>query len=180
MRKSKYLLRDSDQSGFTYRNIDLVKDHGSLVGPDEFDMPPPSNKSLGGEGVTLNPDARINSTSYAALNERTTQNVTPASGVTFIQLPDSQDKYDVNNQWIYISGASSLTNITSNPQISAGYQNSIITLQGVSNNVILENSTGLVMTRPFNMGSGGIISFIYNATDNLWHELSRSNINGGM
>ena len=180
MRKSKYKLADSDRSGFTYKEIDLVKDKASKVGPDEFDMPPPSNKPMGGEGVILNPDARINSTSYVALNSRTTQVVTAAGGITFIQLPDSQDKYDINNQWIYVAGAEAVTNLSGNPQISAGYQNSIITLQVVSNRIILENSNGLAMTRLFNQGSGGIISLMYNSTDNLWHELSRSNYDGGM
>jgi len=180
MKKSKYKLKDSDRSGFTYKEIDLVKDKGSLVGPDELDMPPPSNKPTGGEGIVLNPDARINSTSYAALNSRTTQLVNSSNGITFLDPSDSQNKFDLNNQWFYVAGVTAITNIVSNPQISAGYQNAVITLQCVSNRIILENSSGLVMPRLFDMDSGAILNLIFNATDNLWHEVSRSHINGGL
>jgi len=179
-KQSKYKLRDSDRSGFTFKEIQLVKDKSSLVGPDEFDMPPPSNKPTGGEGIVLNPDARINSTSYAALNSRTTQLVNSSNGITFLDPYDSQNKFDINNQWFYVAGLTATTNIAANPQISAGYHNAVITLQCVSNKIILENSAGLVMPRIFNMDSGAIINFIFNATDNLWHETSRSHINGGV
>ena len=49
-RVSRFKKRDSDRSGFTYKEIRLVDDEGSLVGPDEFDTPPPSNFPIGGEG----------------------------------------------------------------------------------------------------------------------------------
>lgn len=177
---SKVKLKDSDRSGFTFKEIELVKDNGSLVGPDEFDMPPPSNKPTGGEGVILNPDARQNSDSYSAINLRTTQVITAGGGITFVDNYDSQNKFDTNNQWIYIAGASSLTQVTANPQISAGYHNAIFTVQAVSNQIILTNSSGLVLRGNYNMSSGAILSLIYNATNNLWYELSRSNINGGL
>lgn len=178
-RKSKYKLHDSDRSGFTFKEIELVKDKGVLVGPGEFDSPPPSNKSLGGEGIILNPDARVNATtSYSAINIRTTYTVTAAGGITFVQNTDSQQKADINNQWIYVSGSTATVNITANPQISAGYQNAIITIQCVSNSIILEDGNGLNLPTLFNMDSGSIINLIYNATDNLWHETSRSHITG--
>lgn len=185
-RKSKYKLKDSDRSGFTFKEIELVKDKGHLVGPDEFDMPPPSNKSTGGEGVVLNPESRMNgTTSYAATTSRYTEFVTASGGIVFVQIPDSQGKFDTNNQWIYAAGVSATTDISVNPQISRGYQNSLITIQCVSNNIVLENSNGLVINRSlngsriFNMNSGSIITLIFNATDNLWHETSRSHFNGG-
>lgn len=177
---SKYKLKDSDRSGFTFKEIVLTKDNGQSVGPDEVDMPPPSNKSTGGEGVVLNPDMRQNSDSYAAINSRLTQVISAAGGITFVDNYDSQNKFDTNNQWIYIAGASSLTNVTANPQISAGYHQALFTVQAVSNTILLENSNGLVLRRNYNMSSGAILNLIYNATDNLWHEVSRSNINGGI
>lgn len=179
VRKSRYRLKDSDRSGFTFKEIELVKDKGILVGPDEFDTPPPSNKSLGGRGILLNPDARQNSEDTSALNSRTTQFVTAAGGITFVQNYDSQSKFDINNQWIYIAGSLATVNITANPQVSAGYQNAIFSIQCVSNNIILENGSGLSLRRLINMDSGAILNLIYNATDNLWHETSRSHINGG-
>lgn len=177
---SRYKLKDSDRSGFTYKEIVLTTDNGHLVGPDEIDMPPPSNKPTGGEGIVLNPDARSNSDSYQAVNSRTTSIVTPSGGITFQDNYDSQDKFDYNNQWIYIAGVSSQTVVTANPQVSAGYHQAIFTIQCVSNNIVLSNSNGLVMRGIYNMSSGSILNLIYNGTNNLWYEVSRSNFNGGL
>ena len=48
--KRRFLLRDSDQSGFTYFRRELVKDGPWLVHPSEKDVPPPSKEPLGSEG----------------------------------------------------------------------------------------------------------------------------------
>ena len=173
-KRNEHKLKDSDRSGFTYKEIELVKDKGVLVGPGEFDAPPPSNQSTGGEGDIDRSGIRANSDSYEAINERPTQIVTAAGGIVFPTVPDSQGKADPNNSWIYVAGQSASINISKDPQITPGRQNSILTVQCVSNNLILEDGTGLSMPRLFNMDSGGIINFIYSATDNLWHETSRS------
>lgn len=175
-KQKRYRLRDSDRSGFTFREIELVKDKGALVGPDEFDAPPPSNQSTGGEGDIDRSGIRANWDTYTATNSRPSQSVSPSSGIRFNLLPDSASKKDPNNQWIYISGVSSTTVLSVNPQITRGLQNSIITLQCISNNVILKTGSGLSLNRMFNMDSGAILNLIYNATDNLWHETSRSHI----
>lgn len=177
-KQKRYRLRDSDRSGFTFKEIELVKDKGSLVGPDEFDAPPPSNQSTGGEGDVDRSGIRANWDTYTATNSRPSQVVSPNASISFNIIPDSADHADPNNQWIYISGISSNTVMATSPQISRGYQNSIITLQCISNNVILKTGSGLSLNRLYNMSSGSILSLIFNATDNLWHETSRSNING--
>lgn len=173
-KQKRFKLRDSDRSGFTYKEIELVKDGSLLVGGDEFDAPPPSRQSTGGEGECDRSGIRANWDSFAPVDIRPTYIVTAAGGITFPIIPDSQGKTDPNNSWIYIAGATVSVDINSNPQISAGRQNSILTVQCVSNNVILENGNGLSMPRHFRMDSGAIINYIYNATDNLWHETSRS------
>lgn len=181
MSKTKrYRLRDSDRSGFTFLEVELVKDKGSLVGPGEFDSPPPSNQSTGGEGEFNRSGIRANSDSFNAVVLRPIQTVTPSGGILFPTVPDSQGKTDPNNSWVYVAGASSLTDVTVNPQVSAGRQNSIITVECVSNNIVLETGSGLSLRALFNMSSGSILNLIYNATDNLWYETSRSSVNGGV
>ena len=177
-KQKRYKLRDSDRSGFTFREIELVKDNGILVGPSEFDAPPPSRQSTGGEGEFDRSGIRADWESYNAVNDRSAQVVSAAGGITFPTVPDSQGKTDPNNSWIYVAAASSEINITADPQITIGRQDSIITVQCTSNNVILESGSGLSLSRIFNMDSGSIINLIYNATDNLWHETSRSHVDG--
>lgn len=173
-KQKRYKLRDSDRSGFTFKEIELVKDGSLLVGPDEYDSPPPSRASTGSEGELNRAGIRANWESYEAVEERQTYLVTAGGGILFPTVPDSQGKSDPNNAWVYVAGASATINISANPQISSGRQNSIITVQCVSNNVILEDGNGLSLRRVFNMDSGSIINLIYNATDNLWYETSRS------
>lgn len=172
-KQKRYKLKDSDRSGFTYKEIELVKDHSFLVGPNEFDSPPPSNQSTGGEGDVDRTGIRANWDTYTAVEERPVQIINASASIVFPTVPDSMGHTDPNNSWIYISGITGSVNLTVNPQITPGRQNSIITVQCISNNVILENSNGLVMPRLFNMDSGSILNLIYNATDNLWHETSR-------
>jgi len=177
-KQKRYKLRDSDRSGFTFKEIELVKDGSILVGPGEVDAPPPSRQSTGGEGELDRSGIRANWDSYAPVEERPVQLVTAAGGILFPTVPDSQGKTDPNNSWVYVAGVSAITNLTVNPQVSAGRQNSIITIQCVSNNIILENGSGLSLRRIFNMDSGAIINLIHNATDNLWYETSRSHETG--
>lgn len=173
-KQKRYKLRDSDRSGFTFKEIELVKDGSILVGPNEYDSPPPSRQSTGGEGEMDRSGIRANWDTYDPVNSRTTYVISAGGGITFPTVPDSQGKSDPNNAWIYIAGASAAVDITKNPQISAGRQNSIMTVQCVSNSVLLQNGSGLSLRRHFNMDSGAIINLIYNATDNLWYETSRS------
>lgn len=177
-KQKRYRLKDSDRSGFTYKEIELIKDKGNLVGPGELDTPPPSNQSTGGEGDMDRSGIRANWDTYDAVEARPTQIVTAGGGIVFPTVPDSQGKVDPNNAWVYVAGSSANTDISKNPQVSAGRQNSIITIQCVSNNVILENGNGLSLPRLFNMDSGSILNLIYSATDNLWHETSRNSETG--
>lgn len=77
--KRKFLLRDSDRSGFKHFRKDLIKQGGLqarspryggaggiLIHPDERDESPPSSESLGGEGDGNAVDLRAdrNNTKY--------------------------------------------------------------------------------------------------------------------
>jgi hypothetical protein len=58
LEKRKYLLKDSDRSGFTHYRRELVKDGAVLVHPDEKDDPPPHPHYIGGEGERGTSDSR--------------------------------------------------------------------------------------------------------------------------
>ena len=60
----KFLKRDSDRSGFTYKRRDLVRDEGWLVHPDEKDEPAPHPRFIGGEGEINKGEIRANRTAY--------------------------------------------------------------------------------------------------------------------
>jgi hypothetical protein len=168
--------RDSARSGFTYKEIRLVDDNGFLVGPDEFDAPPPSTKSLGGEG-DISGDPRPNSTTYTTPSavDRQTRYVT-ASGISASEDINIDDGNPVSAGWLYIAGSNQNITITANPQISRGRQNQILTLQCVGSSVLLSNGNGLNLRTHFNMDSGAIINFMYSVTNNLWNETSRSHM----
>ena len=176
-RSKRYKLRNSDRSGFTEKEISLVYDKGSLVAPDEYDTPPPSDIPLGGEG-DISGDPRANSaTSYATPSGQGfgVQYITALGGISFVNGDDSDGDPNDNLGWVYVSGSNSTIDITKDSQISAGAQNDIITVEGVGSGVILQTGSGLLLRSPsFLVDSGAIISFFYSQTDNLWHETSRS------
>lgn len=180
-KSQRYLLRDSDRSGFTYRYVELIKDNGFLVGGDEFDAPPPSNRLYPGEGGVSPGFTRQNYTTYTTPSGLgiTTQTVTPSGGVTLSFSPDNSN-FQIRNPisaFEYLTGASSTTVITKNPQIAAGQHGDKICLECVGSTIILSNNSGVQLyTSIFKMTSGSIINLIYNATDSLWHEMTRGSI----
>jgi len=177
-KKKRYLLRDSDRSGFTYKEIELVNDKGFLVGGDEFDTPPPSNRLYPGEGDISPGFTRQDSTSYQTPSGlgKLTQVVTPAGGISLIFFPDNSN-FQIRNPisaWEYIVGTANNTVITKNPQLTAGQQNDKVCLECVGSSVVITNARGIQLYTPvFNMNSGDLLNLIYNATNNLWYETSR-------
>ena len=174
-RKKRYLLRDSDRSGFTYRDVELVSDDGHLVGLDEYDAPPPSEKLYPGEGDVSPGDVRANDTSYSAPITRPTQVIAPADQINLVFQKDNSN-FDIKNPLtlFYVSGASSLTVLTSNPQIPPSAHGDKICIECTSNNLVLQNGNGLrLYSSTINMDSGYLVNLIYNATDGLWCETSR-------
>ena len=76
--KRKYLLKDSERSGFTYFKRELTKDGIWWVHPDEKDEPPPHPKFIGGEGDKNRGESRTYSdrTSYPTLKPGIWQELT--------------------------------------------------------------------------------------------------------
>lgn len=170
----RFKKRDSDRSGFTYKEIQLVKDEGFLVGPDEFDAPPPSRISLGGEG-DISGDPRPNSTTYTTPSDvdKPVRYVT-AAGISFTEDINADDSNPVNQGWLYISGSNQNVTVTANPQIPAARHGQMLTLQCIGSSVLLNSGNGLSLRTHYNMDSGAILNLFYSATNNLWNETSRS------
>lgn len=171
----RFKKRDSDRSGFTHKEVELLNDKGSLVSVDEYDTPPPSDKSLGGEGEVSPGVIRTNSTSYDTPTDSQMKTVYLGASST---IPGTPSMADLNNiamqNYIYICGSASDVVLVSNPQVGRGaYNQQTLILQCVGSSVTLINGNGLDLKKGFLMTSGSILNLIYSQTDNLWHETSR-------
>lgn len=176
LRKKRYLLRDSDRSGFTYRNVELVSDEGFLVGGDEFDTPPPSKKLYPGEGDVSPGDTRANYTDYSnqPVNYANMQVVDTNSTISLNKHTDNAGNYTYNKSIVYLAGSSETTQLATDPQIASSNHGDFLTLQGGSNAVVIVNGSGVrLYSSYFKMESGAIINLIYDATNGLWCETSR-------
>ena len=173
-RVSRFKLRDSDRSGFTFKERSLVKDGAWKVGGDELDVPPPSKRSLGGEGdinqgdaLTSN-DFQIGDLATPAAYDNPTNYITAAGGIVASKV----------HPWMYVVGSLDNISITINPQISAGVEGQQLTLVGVGSIVTLSHNTGLSLadSRPYRVDSGSIIVFIYTSGggSSIWTERSRT------
>jgi len=174
LRKKKYLLRDSDRSGFTHRNVELFNDNGHLVSSDEFDAPPPSNRLYPDEGGVSFGDVRSNPTDYSNQTPSTVQYLNTASTISLNHGVDNAGAYTFNKSIVYVSGSNDTVVLDSDPQISASVQSDILTIQGAGSSVILKNGSGLrLYSNILRLDSGSLVTFFYDATGGLWCETSR-------
>jgi len=173
--QSRFKKRNSDRSGFTFLERELIRDNGSLVGPEEFDSPPPSNEPLGGEGDISPGDVRANDQSTETPDDKKIpiQYVTAGGGVTATRKVYNSSQEVLSSNFIHIVGSNQTVDITANPQISAGSEGDKLTLLCVGSNVILNDGNGLSLRKTFNMDSGAIINLYYTSANTVWHELSR-------
>ena len=180
LRKKKYLLRDSDRSGFTHKNIELFSDNGSLVSGDEYDAPPPSDRLYPGEGEVSPGDARSDYTYYGIQSSQiaVTQVVNTASTISLNRQVDNAGQYTSTKSVVYVAGSNEAVTLSSNPQIAVSEHADIITVNGAGSAVILRNGSGLRLYSSFlRLDSGSMATFIYNSTDSLWCETSRMSPN---
>lgn len=176
LRKKRYLLRDSDRSGFTHRNIELFLDNGHLVAGDEFDAPPPSDRLRPDEGGISEGDVRSNPFDYSnqPANYAVTQVLNSDATVSLNHKVDNAGQYDYDKSTVYISGSNAVTTLASNPQIANSFQGDLLTVQGAGTAVILRNGSGLRLYTSFlRLDSGTIATFFYDATGGVWCETSR-------
>lgn len=185
-RSRRFKKRESDRSGFDYREVELVFDDGGfgtdsnagvLVGPDEYDTPPPSNISLGGEGEISPGDTNPFYLSYTSnVISRQTQFLTTTTASQILASPEQAYLLQqAMRNWIWISGSLNVITLTSNPQVTVGKEGDTLAIQCVGSGVTLVNSNGLALTggQPFSMTSGSIICLYYSSGTAIWRETSR-------
>ena len=176
-RNKRYKKRVSDRSGFDYLERELIKQGGLLVGPDEYDTPPPSNISLGGEGdSTIPTDARTDYTSWATDSSQLTvvQYVTTASSISTYKRYDKSGQRNFNQEIVYIAGSNSTMTLASNPQVAASMEGDRCTIESVGSAVTLVDGNGLSLRKEFRMDSGALINLYYTTGGSVWNEVSRS------
>ena len=173
-KKTRFLKETSDRSGFDNWSYDgktfnkrweSVRQDGSKIAPEEYDVPPPSNIPLGGADISGTPRTNSLTTDVPSISEQTILYITAAGGISINDEP-----------WILISGSSQAVTLTADPQVSAGRAQQILGIECVGSSVTLVNSSGLALHagRRFLMDSGAIVVLMYDGTDNLWRETSRS------
>lgn len=147
-----------------------IRDNGIQVAPDEFDQPPPSTKPLGGEGE-IGTGARNNSSSLTPENLIGVQYLTSSSKIS----------WTTENVPMQVTGSNQAVTLGANP-INPGTPYLYISIMGVGSNVTINSGNGVTfdfINRPsITLGSGGIATLIYNATDSTWHVTS-FNAQGG-
>ncbi len=154
-----------------------VLDKGLKVAPSSFDSPPPSKRSLGGEG-DISGDPRANSDFATPSNV----NIIPPQSVNVVVSVNSSSSIAWNTEPVVLI-APALANQTMavSPQVVPGTQSQQITLQCVGSNVTLLNGSGLTLYTPtYLMKSGSLINLFYSQTDNTWHETSRGTLFGDL
>ena len=143
---------------------------GLKVSPLSYDTPPPSKKSLGGEG-DVSGDPRSNS------NPGTPSNVyvIPPESVKVIVTVTSSNSINWNtNPIVYIYSTTNLA-MAVNPQFVPGKHGQLIAVECVGSSITLKNGSGLIFdfsATQIRMDSGGIATLFYNATDSTWHVTS--------
>ena len=168
---SRFLKFTSDRDGFDDMRVAMLKDGSSIVNPDEYDTPPPSKKSLGGEGDIAQGELRQDGTSTdtPSGSDNPTVYITAAGGITPSTHP-----------FMLVVGSNSNVTISANPQIVRGKQNQILTLFGTGSSITLQNGNGVATmgSSILVLNSGYVATFIYNTGGTVWQETSRDRVGG--
>ena len=173
---SKYKKRVDDRTGFDQYEISMVKEGPWKVSPSEFDTPPPSKKSLGGEGDVAQGEARIGAdwssisdTDTPATSDTPTTFITAAGGIT----------PSFAHPFMRVAGSNSNITLSANPQIVVGREKQILTLAGVGSSITISNGSGVALmgSSLLVIQSGVTATFYYTTAGNVWWETSR-NIGG--
>lgn len=164
----RFRKRSSDRSGFDHKDLELVKEGLLRVHPDEFDQPPPSRRSLGGEGE-VSGQGRAGSEyviANASVPSLTLHIITAAGGIT----------PSFTEPWMQVAGSTAVVTVSATPQILPGQERQVLTLECVSNALVLQDGNGLRLHagHPFTMTSGSILSLYYTSGATLWTETSRT------
>lgn len=153
-----------------------INDLGLKVNGESYDMPPPSKKSLGGEGdISGDPRQGSGQTSYADAF------AIPTESVKNIVYVNSSSSIAWNTDPIvYIVGSNASQVMSVTPQLSAGVQNQQIALECVGSSVTLINGSGITILgfSRVVMNSGAVSVFVYQTDGTAWN-LTSFNPTGG-
>lgn len=170
---SRFKLRTSDRSGFKYYELELVKEGPWKIHPEEFDLPPPSRKPLGGEGDISASDIRSNSDfSNVGLDTATPPS---ADNPTFYITASGGIAPTRSHPYMRVTGSAANITIAANPKIVSGQESQVLTLLGVGSTITLTNGNGISLmgSIPYVLGLSDTITFMYNTANNAWNETSR-------
>lgn len=149
----------------------MVKDLQFKVKAEEFDTPPPSKKSLGGEGDVsgeprANSDFATSGTGIYLSTEIPTTYVTAAGGISpSFRFP-----------FMRVVGSNQAITVSANPQLARGREGQVLTLVGVGSSVTLSNGNGVALmgSQALRLDSGDTVTFYYTTAGNVWWETSRT------
>lgn len=154
-----------------------LKDNGLKVSPTSYDMPPPSKKSLGGEG-DISGDPRQNS----GQTNPSDAFLIPIESQKLIVYVNSSSAIAWNNEPIvYITGSNANQIMAINPQLPPGTQNQQIALECIGSSVTLINGSGITFLQSgsrITMTSGGVAVLVYQTGGTTWN-LTSFNPTGG-
>ena len=181
-RPRRYELMNCDRCGFEFKKKKLVKQKGLYVCPTCYDDVK-DNKSIDMKVGSY----RANATTTTPVNDHTTYTITAVAGITAYNSIDSaktrsvslnvgKQIYFSNNYYMKVVGSGAV-DITADPQITAGSQGDILTIEGTSdtNTIRLDNGTGVELSTSFYIiKNGSIITLVYDTTKSKWVEVSRN------
>ncbi len=169
MKRNKLTLYDCDRCKFTFKKSNLKKQRGMLLCSGCYD----SVLEIAPVNLRLR-SSRANSTTITAVNVPTVFTIGTA-GITALTRSQTMVRQGVTNT-CFIEVVGNPTTITANPQIVAGQQGTILTLQGTddTNYVTLATGNGTDLTKTMMLRRGSSITLVYNTTSSLWCETSRS------
>ena len=171
---SKFKKKSSDRSGFDFFEIGLVKDKTWKVSPDERDTPPPSKRSLGGEG-DVSGSPRSNS-QFATQTGSSLLDVPTEGENPIVYVVAANGVTPSTHPFMRISGSNATVDITADPQIARGREGQILSVICVDSGVRFDHGTGLNMvgSAGYMMRSGDVSVWMYHTGGTVWDEVSRS------
>jgi len=178
-------LYNCDRCGFQSKKKKLKKQKGLWVCHSCYDDKDKENKPV---NMKLG-SPRANATTLTAVDSPTIFIITAAGGITPSHSVDSETTTSVslgitttptktfgNSFYMKVVGTGAI-DITVDPQIVAGSQGDILTLEGTddTNTVQLDDLTGVeLVSTPFILRNGSIITLVYDTTKSKWVEVSRN------
>lgn len=164
---------NSDRSGFAYRKSDLKKERGLLVAADELD-----DLSKIEQPNSCWDSPREDSLTVTAASEATVFDIA-VGGVTALKQSTTYRQDGAHTAYyMLVAGDSGPIDITANPQIIAGTDGNILTLEGTcnTNTLLLEDGNGLSLYKGWSitLKDGVVITLVYTKADTTWREVSRT------